>query len=344
MIRLDASAPGPGRATALAHPNIALSKYWGKLPGGGNRPAVPSLSLTLDGLATRTTVRFDVELAADRLTLDGRLSEGRALERVSGLLDAVHPEPRRPRAEVTSDNDFPTAAGLASSASAFAALVVAAAAAAGADASREQLSDWARRASASAARSLYEGFVELPAGAPELGDEELLAARVVAPRSHWDVRLLVAVTSTAPKEVGSSLGMVHTARTSPLYAAWVEAAPAIHAQVKAAVLARDLALLGEAMEHSALTMHAVALAARPAVSYWNPATLEVMAAVRALRAAGLAAYVTIDAGPHVKVLVPAAQAAEIEQRLAAVPGVVRTLRAAPGAGARLVTTPDEPPR
>ncbi|HEU4534157.1 MAG TPA: diphosphomevalonate decarboxylase, partial [Polyangiaceae bacterium] len=166
-------------AAARAHPNIALAKYWGKAEGTANAPAVPSLSVTLAGLATTTRVRFDPGLAADALVLNGREAGGRELERAKTLLDRV-----RARAGlacpalVESANDFPTASGLASSASGFAALALAAWHAAGLEPSPEGVSDLARRSSASAARSVYGGFVELPAGVA--GRDEPLPARPVA--------------------------------------------------------------------------------------------------------------------------------------------------------------------
>ena len=117
---------------AVAHSNIALAKYWGKRDVALNLPDVPSLSLTLAALSTTTFVRFDPDAGADRAVLNGVQAEGATLAKVSGLLDRVRADAGLEwRAEVTSHNDFPTASGLASSASGFAALAVAAVAAAG---------------------------------------------------------------------------------------------------------------------------------------------------------------------------------------------------------------------
>jgi diphosphomevalonate decarboxylase len=158
-----------GEAVAVAHPNVALSKYWGKRdagPGGSeNVPAVPSLSVTLGGLSTQTRVVFRDDLASDRLVIGDREADEGARVRAVALLDRVRvASGETRRAEIVSRNDFPTASGLASSASGFAALALAASHAAGLDASPTQVSDLARRSSASAARSLFGGFVELRAG------------------------------------------------------------------------------------------------------------------------------------------------------------------------------------
>jgi diphosphomevalonate decarboxylase len=82
-------------------------------------------------------------------------------------------------------------------------------------------------------------------------------------------------------------------------------------------------------------MHASAIAARPAVVYWQPTTLALLARVRELRASGVPAWATMDAGPHVKVLTTAGAAARVAQALAAEPGVTTTI-SEPGGPAHLV--------
>src|SRR5262249_30732091 len=152
----------PMHGVASANTNIALVKYWGKRSHGENLPAVPSLSVTLSGLVTRTTVQFDPYPGQDVLVLNGKSDTGAARTRVERFLDLVRLRAAmRGRASVRSANSFPTAAGLASSASAFAALAAAAARAAGLDLAPGELADLARRGSGSAARSIFGGFVEL---------------------------------------------------------------------------------------------------------------------------------------------------------------------------------------
>lgn len=320
-------------AVAIAHPNIALAKYWGKRSFGHNLPAVPSLSVTLAGMATRTKVTFDPALRADELSLNGEPSSGETLARVTGLLDRVRKQRGLDvRARVESANDFPTASGLASSASAFAALAVAAARAADLELGAEQLSDLARRTSVSAARSLFGGFVELRAGRE--GDASLTAESLAGPE-HWDVVIVVAVTREGPKDVGSSEGMKHTMQTSPYTDAWIERAPALFERVRRGVLDKDLTAIGAAVEQSALMMHAAAIAADPGILYFTGATVEAIAAVRRMRKSGLEGYLTIDAGPHVKVLTRGADAERVAETMRAVPGVLRTIVARPGPGAHV---------
>lgn len=329
------SGVGARRAEVVAHANIALSKYWGKRAGAGNLPAVPSLSVTLAGLSTRTAVTFDEGLARDELTLGGEAAHGLPLTRASALLDVV----RRAagftaRARVISRNDFPTASGLASSASGFAALALAAVRAAGLPWDDARISDLARRSSASAARSLFGGFVELPAGPVDGGEETFLPARPVAPPSHLDLAVLVCVTTEGSKAVGSTAGMIETARRSPFYDAWLTEAPRLHGMLREALAAGDLPRVGELAESSALAMHAVAFAG--GTTYVGASTLEILARLRALRSDGLPMWATMDAGPHVKVLVPAARVEESRRALAEVPGVLRIVEARPGPGAWVV--------
>ncbi len=333
-VQVPRTMPRTPSARAVAHPNIALSKYWGKREDGHNLPAVPSLSVTLGGMETVTTVTFDPALAADVLTLNGELAGAGPTARVVTLLDRVRAASgRREHARVESHNSFPTAAGLASSASAFAALALAATAAAGLVWDVGQVSDLARKSSVSAARSLLGGFVALRAGEP--GDE-FLAATQVASGDHLSHRILVAVTREGPKPTLSTEGMLHTQRTSPYYPAWVASAPALCERVRHAVLAGDLEALGVAAEESALRMHAAAIAACPGLVYWVGGTVSVMEEVRRLRAAGTPAYFTIDAGPHVKVITTPEHEADVAVALARVPGVTTVIHTVPGGGARLV--------
>jgi diphosphomevalonate decarboxylase len=320
-------------ATARAGTNIALVKYWGKRDGALNLPATGSLSLTLAGLGSETRVRFGVE--QDRVVADGVPAEPAFAERVHRFLDLVRERAGlRLRAEVTTTNSVPTAAGLASSASGFAALALAATRAAGLTLPPGELSALARRGSGSAARSIFGGFVEMAAGSRADGADA--QARPLLAPDAWDLRLVVALTTGARKAIGSGAAMERTAATSPYYPAWVATTERDLDEARAAVAARDLAVLGRVAERSALRMHACALGAEPAILYWNGVTVSAIEAVLALRAAGTAAYFTIDAGPHVKVLCRTEDAPTVEGALRAVPGVTRTLVAAPGPGAQPV--------
>jgi diphosphomevalonate decarboxylase len=323
------------KTTAVAQPNIALVKYWGKRDVAKNLPATGSISMTLSGLTTTTTVELDGKASRDELILNGAADET-ARAKVARFLELLRQRKRGPSpfARVISTNDFPTAAGLASSASGFAALAVAAARAYELSLTANELSALARQGSGSAARSICGGFAEMHPG--ERADGSDAAARTILAADAWPLAMLVAVTSTAKKQVGSTEAMERTRSTSPFYAAWVSSTEADLAEMRAAILARDLERVGVLAEHSALKLHGLAMSAQPAVVYLGPASLLVMRTVWELRQKGTPAYVTMDAGPQVKVICAAADAGGLSHVLAALPGVEQVLSVGPGPGARLI--------
>lgn len=321
---------------ARAHSNIALIKYWGKRHEGLKLPTNGSLSLTLDALYTDTRVNYRADLTQDQLTLNGVPAPEAMRLRVSRFLDLLRQsQGLKQHAEVISANSFPTGAGLASSASAFAALTLAATAAAGLQLSPRQLSQLARQGSGSACRSIFGGFAEwLPGHADE--DASSYAEGLEAELPVW---MTVLVLNQGHKATGSGDGMARTVATSPLYSVWPATAAADLQALKAALTAGDLAAVGELMEHNALAMHATALAARPPVIYWQPETLALMQHVQQLRTAGHACWFTIDAGPNIKVLLPAGAEATL-QALRSHPAVQRVFCCSPGPAAHL--NPAEP--
>jgi diphosphomevalonate decarboxylase len=328
----------PRSVTAYANTNIALVKYWGKRDAALNLPAAGSLSLTLADLGSETSVRFAADAGGphgDRVLFQGQPAPDKFASRVRRFLDLVreHAGLRLP-ADVITTNTVPTAAGLASSAAGFAALALAASRAAGLELSPAELSELARRGSGSAARSIFGGFAEMSAGTRPDGSDAVASPLLDA--EAWDVRLVVAITAPGEKAIGSGQAMDITARTSPYYAGWVASVPDDLAQARSAVLARNLVALGAVAERSALRMHACAMAADPAILYWNAGTLAAIEAVRQLRARHVQAFFTIDAGPHVKVLCAAADAPAVQGALDVTPGVLRTLALTPGPGAHIL--------
>ncbi len=315
------------RATAIAQPNIALIKYWGKRDVEKNLPAVGSISITLDALHTRMCVELDDGLDADELTVNGDPAPGMLL-RVSTCIDRVLGSSRA-GARVTSDCNFPIAAGLASSASSFAAAVVAAAAAGGRDIATDRLASLAGAASGSAARSLYGGIVELGVRADDIVVAEIASA------ADFPLRVVVAVTTTASKPVGSTEAMEISRKSSPFYANWVAGQEDDLHAARLAIARRDFAALATVAEHNCLKMHSVMWASRPAIVYWNSATLNCLQTIRALQADGVDVFFTIDAGPQVKAICDPACAADVEVALRSTDGVATTMSSGLGPGARL---------
>jgi diphosphomevalonate decarboxylase len=320
------------KASAIAHPNIALIKYWGNRDDELRLPANPSLSMNLGDLYTTTTLAFEEHLERDEVILDELPAEESARARVSSHLDLVRQQAGlKAAARVVSLNNFPTGAGVASSASGFAALTLAACAAAGLDLTEAQLSALARRGSGSASRAVPGGYTEWLMGRGSASS----FARSVAPPSHWDLRDVVVVVSYEHKAVGSSRGH-GLAVGSPLHAARVAAVPGMLAECKRALLARDLTSLGRIIEQDAIMMHAVMMSSRPPLYYWAPATVAIIQAVQNWRQHGIPVYFTIDAGPNVHLICEAAYLREVEGHARGMPGVIDVLVSGPGGPARLV--------
>jgi diphosphomevalonate decarboxylase len=319
------------KATAIAHPNIALVKYWGKRDVALNLPATPSLSLTLGRFQTQTAVDWGVE--RDRFIVDDIEQTGARADRIARFLDVVVVD--RPPVAVVSASNFPVAAGLASSSSAFAALALAATRAAGIELGAAALSALARRGSGSASRSLFGGFALWHRG--EAADGADSHAVPLAPADHWDLRIIAAVVDSGPKSIGSTQGMIRSQQTSPHYADFVESAPALVDRARRAVLDRDLATLIEVMERSTTKMHQVFASTHPPLAYVRPLSRLVIERVERIRSDGVLCGWTMDAGPNVKVLCATDDAEQVAAALRALVSRVEILQ--PGGPARLVSEP-----
>ncbi|HEX3051943.1 MAG TPA: diphosphomevalonate decarboxylase [Aggregatilineaceae bacterium] len=322
-------------ATAVSCANIAFIKYWGRKDHALRLPLNSSISMNLDHANTITSVEFDRTLNADEVTIAGQESQAKAAARVSKHLDRIRTQAGiQTRARVMSRNTFPMGAGIASSASAFAALTMAAAAAAGLKLSERELTILARLGSGSACRSVPAGYVEWHAG----DRSEDSYAEQVAPPEHWDICDLIAIVQTGHKTVGSSEG-IELVSTSPFADVRLAEAERTLPLIRHAIQTRDFALLGEETEQEAIRMHAVAMTSRPSLLYWVPATVGVVHAVRDWRAAGVPVYFTIDAGANVHVLCQPDDAEQIEAELRSLAGVQDVLVNHPGPGTRLTEQP-----
>lgn len=320
-------------ATVEAPSNIALIKYWGAKDLDRALPYAPSLSMTLRSCRTRTTVAFsegdedaDEVFVADE---EGSLQPADAAFRTPVVqhLDRLRDwAGRSGTCRVATRNSFPSAAGIASSASGFAALTLAAVRALGREPDAAERSVLARRSgSGSAARSVHGGYVKWPR------DEDEGAAAQLLPADHWDLRDVIAVVETEPKAVSSREGH-RRAPTSPFFDTRLDHLGDRLDTVRAALEARDMAQLGDAVETEGVELHLIAMSSTPPIYYWRPATLAVLEAVRDLRDAGVAAYATMDAGANVHVICPPDAEPQVADRLGALPEVHRTIRDGVGDG------------
>jgi diphosphomevalonate decarboxylase len=322
-------------AVARANSNVALAKYWGKRVEALNLPYTGSISVTLAGLSTTVRTSFHPGWQADQIVMNGAAADQTEARRVSAFVDIVRQAAGcSAKAEIEIRSNFPVAAGLASSASMFAALALSSSRAAGLSLSDRDLSALARRGSGSAARSIHGGYVEWLAG--ESSDGQDSYAIQIASAVAWPIGIVVAITDEGPKRVGSREGMARAVKESPFFPTWLESHEADLDAIRDGIGNRDLRCVGPAAERNCLKMHGVAMASTPPLLYWTAATVAVMHRVWRLRDEGIEAYFTIDAGPQVKVLCPFNQRDIVADALGRVSGVLRILLSEPGGGAELL--------
>ncbi len=329
----------PSAVTYAAPPNIALVKYWGVRDRSLQIPYNSSLSVTLDRFRSRTRVAFDPDLAEDTVELNGRPAEGGPRRGVTEFLDRVRELAGVDRrASVRSENNFPTASGLASSASGFAALAGAASRAAGLSLSDRELSRLARFGSGSASRSVFGGFVEWQAGSRPDGSD--CYARPLFPPDHWPelVDLVLLVEGAPVKEVRSADAMQASVRTSPEYARRQREVPGRLRRIAAALRDRDAERLFPLVMEECDSFRSVCETTVPTLDYLTATSRAILAEVRGLnRTAGrpVAAY-THDAGAHVHVFTLARRLPTVKRALGTLPGVRASLLVRPGPGGRQI--------
>ncbi len=286
---------------ARAHTNIALIKYWGKADETYIIPMNNSLSVTLDRFYTETKVTFDERYTKDTLILNGEAVNESEATKIHKFMNIVREQGQTSMyAYIESDNFVPTAAGLASSASAYAALAAACNAALNLELTDKDLSRLARRGSGSASRSIFGGFVEW-----EKGHNDKTSYSFPIDADHWedDLAMIFVVINNKSKKVSSRAGMSLTRDTSRFYQYWLDHVDEDITAVKHAINQKDFVQLGEVIEANGLRMHATNLGAQPPFTYMVSDSYQVMEIVHQCREAGYPCYFTMDAGPNVKILV-----------------------------------------
>ena len=296
---------------ARAYTNIALIKYWGKKDEQLILPMNSSLSLTLDAFYTETSVQFDSTLETDLFFLNGQ-KQLLSNNKITTFLNYIRNEYGGCYAKIESINFVPTSAGLASSASGFAALAGACAAALDLTLSDTELSRLARHGSGSACRSIFGGFSEWKKGT---SDQDSFAVPILSDGFENELAMLFVLVDQREKDISSRDGMKRTVQTSSFYDGWLHTIDQDMRTLKNAIAEKDFQKLGEVAEANSLKMHGTTLAASPPFTYWLPESLKVMQIVRQLRAQGIPCYSTMDAGPNVKILVEKKQLHIVKETL-----------------------------
>ena len=327
------------KATVSAPANIAFIKYWGARDLNPALPMNTSISMTLEECVSKCTVEI-LDSGRDEIWIkepEGFGSPDAEFgQRVTQHLDRLRKwAGRDERFRVATRNSFPTAAGLASSASGFAALTLAVTEVLGkGDTPPEELSRLARASgSGSAARSVFGGYVEWSDGQKSETDSHGVQ---LADAAHWDLRDVIAVVEIGPKVVSSREGH-QRAHTSPYYSKRLELIPERLERVRRAIEHTDLEMLGPVLEEEAIDLHLIAMSSRPPIFYWSPGTVAVLRAVRELRQEGLAAWATMDAGANIHVLCDPDSEDQVAERLEDLPAVGFVIRDGVGDGPEVET-------
>ena len=316
-------------ATAIAHPNFALIKYWGKSNLSGNIPAMSSLAITLDSMISETTVSFPDDLKQDTWILNE--VEQPSLGQIQLPFDHLRKvSPFNKPCLIESRNNFPTAAGLASSASGVASLVTALDHALEIKLSSQQMVKNAILGSGSAARSLFPGFVLLDVTESNVTCETILEAE------EWPLDVIVCITSTNEKKISSRKGMEISRKTSPKYSDWVSNHQEDMEFALQAIAAKNFHQLGKISEQNCLKMHNVMKTSQPSIDYWNQATHACVDKVKDMQRKGMPIFFTIDAGPQVKIVCKPGISKDVLLIMEKVPGVQAIIGSNLGKGARIV--------
>lgn len=321
------------KSTAISHSNIALVKYWGKGDEKLRLPVNSSVAIALDNLTTTTTVEFLENLEKDEVELIGVGFEEGEVEKVSKHLDRVRDMAGiKTRAKVVSNNSFPKAAGMASSASGFSALSVAAATAAGLKLSEKDLSILARQGSGSASRSVPGGVSVWHAGN---SSESSFAERIDYPKD-WDLRvLLVMASDTSVKKVGSTEGMA-LAPSSPYFKTAVSEAELNIERLKDAMSKGDYLAFGKVIEDECFRLHMLCMTTTPNILYWRGVTIEIFQKLLSMREIGIYAFFTVDAGPHVHVVCQAKDVESVKTSLGELSGIKTIIECGTGEGTKVI--------
>ena len=306
------------RVDVLAHPNIALVKYWGKRDETEKIPATPSLSITLSGLETRTSV---TEARDDSVVIDSKLTSD---QKILQWLAWLRHEYDVPKLKIESQNNFPSNCGFASSSSGFAALAVGINELLGLDLDSTSLARITRFGSASAVRSLLSGYVVMNPDVQECTPKQLV------PPEYWELNVIAAVTSTEPKLTSSTIGMAQTVQTSSFFQNWVDRTEEDFGRCKEAIISHDFDALTEICEANCYRMHALMMSTVPPLRYWRAGTMSAIDTIERLQRDHVPVFFTSDAGPQIKAICLPEAAPKVKQALEDTDGVLFTLESGIG--------------
>jgi len=278
---------------AIAHPNFALIKYWGKKDSNRNRPAMSSISVTVDSMISKTKI-FRNSQSNHQLFING--IEESDLSKILPPLEYLSEFSRADEyLVIESQNNFPTSSGLASSASGIASFVTAY------EAHYDLCLDINHKVKASmlgsgsAPRSLIGGFVLMD-------HKDNFRCSQILKEPEWPLDVLICIVSKEPKEISSRDGMEISKKTSPIYQDWLDVNGKHINLALDAIKDKDMAALENVTEENCKLMHKVMKTSKPSISYMTDVTHSCLTEIENLRSSGHSLFYTIDAGPQVKII------------------------------------------
>jgi diphosphomevalonate decarboxylase len=320
------------KTTSIAPSNIAFIKYWGKKDDELRLPTNSSISMNLSNLTTTTTVEFDKKYKKDEMTLNGKIPTLLQKKRVIKHLDRIRKLANlKDKAKVVSENNFPTATGLSSSASGFAALTVAATNAAGLKMSEKELSILARLGSGSACRSIPDGFTIWHEGY----DNGTSYASSLFPSDYWNICDVIAVLDNKEKEIPTSQSQKF-AFTSPFFKERLKNLDKKIREFKQCLKEKNFTKFGEIIENEALELHTIIITSTPSFIYLFPQTLSLIKSVRTWRKEGLEVYFTINTGHNVHIICQKNDVKKLQTKLKTIKEIKNVIINAPAYGARII--------
>ena len=316
------------QVTAIAHPNFALIKYWGKADSRSNIPAMSSISLTIDSLTSTTKISINTDSTENIWILNGKDQDD--LGRINPVLKYLNNISRNNfGCIIKSENNFPTSAGLASSASGIASLVIAYNKLFKLGMSFDQLLEASMIGSGSAPRSLLGGFVSL-------NIEEQPSINTIIEPEEWPLSIIICITDDKEKIISSREGMEISRKTSPFYQSWLDSNKADIQIAKSAIAEKNIKSLGEVAEKNCFLMHKVMKTSSPQLNYMTERTNNCIKEIKAAREDGADLFFTVDAGPQVKIVCKPEDKELIKDRLIDKSYVMTLVEANIGLGARII--------
>ena len=325
------------KASSISPINIALIKYWGKRDKDLILPYNNSISMTVDGLYTYTTVDFDNKYTNDIFVLNDREVKRNSEEYkkyIGRFLNIIREKYNIDlRVKIVSKNNFPTSSGLASSASGFSALSTAINSALNLGLDKKELSILSRQGSGSSTRSICDGFVEWKKGEMEDGSDSY-AEQIINDWSNF--RMVICITTEEEKKIKSRAGMAQSVSTSPMYSGWLLGIDEDLQIMRKGIKEKNFSIVGKTAEENCLKMHAVMMTTKPSILYWNNVTMNIIQSIIDWRENGLESYFTIDAGSQVKILCTENNVEEIVKNCKKIEGIRNIIIAKPGKGSKIV--------